>query len=91
MESVVSTLFLSFNTGKSADHAKDKSYAILTQILLQRKSAFSALAKRVALAFVQMAELHPLDSSELFLEKHKKTTKTRKTSTAKARFSPSDL
>ena len=72
MESIVSTLFLSFNTGKSADHAKDKSYAILTQILLQRQSAFSALAKRVALAFVQMAELNPLDSSELFLEQHKK-------------------
>ena len=39
---------------------------MLTQILLQRQSAFSDLAKRVALAFVQMAELHPLDSSELF-------------------------
>ena len=58
-ESVVSTLFLSFNTGRSADHAKDKSYAIFTPILLQRQSAFLTLAEKAALAFVQLAELPP--------------------------------
>ena len=58
-KTVVSTSFLSFNTGRSADHSKDKSYAIFVPILLQRQSAFSALAKRVALAFVQVDEIHP--------------------------------
>ena len=60
MVNVVSSFFfLSFNTGKSTDHAKDKSYAIFIPILLQRQSAFSTLAKKAALAFVQLAEVPP--------------------------------
>ena len=43
-------------------------------ILLQRQSAFSALAKKVALAFVQLGELHPLNHKKLF-EKTQKTNK----------------
>ena len=70
VEGVVSTLFLPFDTGRSSDHAKDKNYVIFTPILLQRQSAFSALAKKAALAFAQLAELPPL-----FGKKNNKNTK----------------
>ena len=70
MGGVVSTLFLPFNTGGSLDHAKDKNYVIFTPILLQRQSAFSALAKKAALDFVQLAELAPLFGKKQ--QKHKK-------------------
>ena len=49
---------------------KDKSYATFTPILLQRQSAFSALAKKAALAFVQLAELDPLFGKKQ--QKHEK-------------------
>ena len=76
MESIVSSLFFSFITGGSTDHAKDKSYAIFTPILLQRKSAFSTLAKKAALAFVQLAELPPWIVKTLFGKTQKNNKNT---------------